>query len=136
MSDAIEGRVRTRRWDDPKQPGEGTRILVCRFRPRALRKQDETWDEWWRELGPSEELHAAAYGKGQPAIDFAEYRRRYLAEMDENPARARLRELRARVAAGERVTLLCSSACTDETRCHRTILRELLLAGVDEGDRS
>jgi uncharacterized protein YeaO (DUF488 family) len=127
-------RVRTRRWDDAKQPGEGTRILVCRFRPRALKKQDETWDEWWRELGPSEELHAAAYGKGQPAIDFAEYRRRYLAEIGENPARARLRELKSRVAAGERVTLLCSSACTDETRCHRTILRELLLADLEAED--
>ncbi len=127
----MEGRVRTRRWDDPKQPGEGTRILVCRFRPRALKKQDETWDEWWRELGPSEELHAAAYGKGQDAIAFDEYRRRYLAEMDENPARARVRELRQRIAGGERVTLLCSSACTDEARCHRTILRELLLAGAD-----
>lgn len=88
----MEGRVRTRRWDDPKAPGEGTRILVCRFRPRALKKTDETWDEWWRELGPSEELHAAAYGKGQAPIVFAEYRRRYLAELDENPARARLRE--------------------------------------------
>lgn len=132
----MEGRVRTRRWDDAKQPGEGTRILVCRFRPRALAKKDETWDEWWRELGPSEELHAAAYGKGQPAIAFDEYRRRYLAEMDENPARARLRELTSRVAAGERVTLLCSSACTDETRCHRTILRELLLDGAREGGAS
>lgn len=127
----MEERVRTRRWDDPKQPGEGTRILVCRFRPRALKKQDETWDEWWRELGPSEALHAAAYGKGQDAIAFEEYRHRYLAEMDENPARARVRELRQRIAGGERVTLLCSSACTDEARCHRTILRELLLVVTD-----
>jgi len=123
--------VLTRRWDEPARPGEGTRILVCRFRPRGLRKQDETWDEWWRDLGPSEELHAAAYGKGQAAIGFDAYRVRYLAEMAENPSRARLRELRARVAAGERVTLLCSSACTDETRCHRSILRELLLAADD-----
>jgi uncharacterized protein YeaO (DUF488 family) len=127
----MRDRVRTRRWDDAKQPGEGTRILVCRFRPRALKKQDETWDEWWRELGPSEALHAAAYGKGRDAIEFEEYRRRYLAEMDENPARARVRELRQRIAGGERVTLLCSSACTDEARCHRTILRELLLAEPD-----
>ena len=133
---AMPDRVRTRRWDDPRAPGDGTRILVCRFRPRALRKKDETWDEWWRDLGPSEELHAAVYGKGQPAIGFDEYRRRYLAEMDENPARARLRELRARVAAGERVTLLCSSACTDETRCHRTLLRDLLLDVAGEDDAS
>ncbi|MBM4243211.1 MAG: DUF488 family protein [Deltaproteobacteria bacterium] len=132
----MDGRVRTRRWSDPKQPGDGTRVLVCRFRPRALKKQDETWDEWWRELGPSAELHAAVYGKGQQAIGFDEYRRRYLAEMAENPARARLRELRARVASGECVTLLCSSACTDEARCHRTILRELLLVGQGEDDLS
>jgi uncharacterized protein YeaO (DUF488 family) len=132
----MSARIRTRRWDDPKQPGEGTRILVCRFRPRAVKKRDETWDEWWRELGPSEELHAAAYGKGQPAIPLDEYRRRYLAELDENPARARLRALQDRVAAGERVTLLCSSACTDEARCHRTILRELLLRAAGEDDAS
>jgi uncharacterized protein YeaO (DUF488 family) len=119
--------VRTRRWDDPPRPREGTRLLVCRYRPRGLGKKNETWDEWWRELGPSEELHAAAYGKGQPALDFAEYRTRFLAEMAENPARARLRELRDRVAAGESVTLLCSSSCTEEARCHRSILRELLL---------
>jgi uncharacterized protein YeaO (DUF488 family) len=127
------GRVQTRRWDEPSRTAEGTRILVCRFRPRALAKKDETWDEWWRDLGPSEELHAAAYGKGQPAIDFDEYRRRYLAEMTENPARARLRELRQRVANGETVTLLCSSSCTDEARCHRTLLRELLLGSPDAG---
>jgi len=128
--------VRTRRWDDPASPGDGTRLLVCRFRPRALAKKDETWDEWWRDLGPSEALHAAAYGKGQPAIDFAEYRRRFVAEMDENPARARLRELRDRITGGETVTLLCSSSCTDEARCHRSILREILLEDGASGGGS
>jgi len=121
--------VRTRRWNDPAEPGEGTRILVCRYRPRGVKREDETWDEWQRDLGPSVELHAAVYGKSRPAIGFDEYRRRFLAEMEENPARARLRELARRVAAGEAVTLLCSSQCTDESRCHRTILRELLLGG-------
>jgi len=119
------GRVATARWNDPLPEG-GTRILVCRYRPRGVRKQDETWDEWCAELGPSRELHAAVYGKGQPAISWREYRRRYLAEMAENPARYHLRALIDRVAAGESVVLLCSSACTEETECHRSILRELL----------
>lgn len=121
--------VRTRRWNDPPARGDGTRILVCRYRPRGVRKQDETWDEWWRELGPSPALHAAVYGKGQPAIDFAEYRRRYLSEMAEDPGRFYLRALSERVAAGEAITLLCSSACTDDARCHRTILAELIRGG-------
>jgi uncharacterized protein YeaO (DUF488 family) len=122
----MAGRIRTRRFNDPALPDDGTRILVTRFRPRGVRREDETWSEWWKELGPSVELHAAAYGKGQPAIDRTEYRARYLAEMSVDPARYILRGLVGRVAAGEDVTLLCSSACVDETRCHRTLLVELV----------
>ena len=32
-------------------------------------------------LGPSDELHAAAYGKTGPALEFADYQRRFLEEM-------------------------------------------------------
>jgi uncharacterized protein YeaO (DUF488 family) len=121
------GSVTTRRWNDPPRPGEGTRILVCLYRPRGVRREDEPWDEWVKELGPSTELHAAAYGKGQPAIDFDAYRARYLAEMQEQPARLYVQALRGRVAGGESIALLCSSACLDEARCHRSLLRELVL---------
>jgi hypothetical protein len=34
--------------------------------------------------------------------------------------------LAEKVAAGRTITLLCSSACTDETHCHRTLLRQLI----------
>jgi uncharacterized protein YeaO (DUF488 family) len=121
--------VRTRRWNDPARPGDGARILVCRYRPRGVPKRAETWDEWQPALAPSRALHAAYWGKAGPAIDWPEYRRRFLVEMAEEPARRALRALRGRLAAGEHVTLLCSSACPDQTRCHRTLLRDLLLAG-------
>ena len=48
--------IRTRRWNDARQPGDGFRLLVCRYRPRGVRKADETWDAWWKDLGPSIEL--------------------------------------------------------------------------------
>lgn len=101
-------------------------MLVCRYRPRGVRKADETWDVWTKDLGPSRELHADFYGKNGPPIGWAEYRRRYLAEM--RTQRERIRELADRVSAGETVTLLCSSACTDPERCHRALLRELIEA--------
>jgi len=121
------GQVKTRRWNDAILADDGARVLVCRFRPRGVRKQDETWDEWWPVLGPSPALHAAAYGKGQDAIAFDEYRRRYMQEMAQDPGRFHLRAMAGRVAAGETLTLLCSSACSDEARCHRSILRGWIL---------
>jgi uncharacterized protein YeaO (DUF488 family) len=118
--------IRTRRWNDPVRPGDGVRILVCRYRPRGVRKGEESWDEWWPELGPSPTLHAAFYGKVGPPIGFEEYRRRFLDEMQDGRARFALAGLAGRIADGQNVTLLCSSACTDEERCHRSILRALL----------
>ncbi len=123
--------VRTRRWNDPGRPGDGTRVLICRYRPRGVTRMDETWDVWWKDLSPSVALHAACYGKGETPIDDAEYRRRFLVEMAVDPARSQLRLLIDRVHGGEAVTLLCSSACTDEARCHRTLVRELAVAGTE-----
>jgi uncharacterized protein YeaO (DUF488 family) len=128
------GEVHTGRWNDPPRPEDGTRILVCRYRPRGVPKARETWDEWCKELGPSAALHAAVYGKGQPAIDFTEYRRRYLAEMAEPRARFFIRALEERVAQGETLTLVCSSACKDPSRCHSTLLRALVLGDDPGGD--
>jgi uncharacterized protein YeaO (DUF488 family) len=120
----MDVRIKTRRWDDPRQPDDGFRLLVSRYRPRALPKSEETWDAWWKELGPSAELHAAYYGKGQAPIEWDEYKRRYLDEM--RTQAQKIAWLAQSVARGETLTLLCSSACTDEHRCHRTLLRDLI----------
>lgn len=109
-------------------PGDGERVLVCRYRPRGLPKAKETWEVWIPALGPSRELHAAFWGKRGPPIGWAEYRRRYLAEMEEQGAR--ITELGEKVRKGETITLLCSSACTDETHCHRTLLKALIEKAV------
>ena len=43
--------LKTKRWDDPVEPDDGLRVLVCRYRPRGVRKEDETWDVWTPNLG-------------------------------------------------------------------------------------
>jgi len=119
--------IKTKRWDDPKNADDGFRLLVCRYRPRGLPKSDETWDAWNPNLGPSKELHAAVYGKkGRLSITWDVYRRRYLTEM--RGQTAAIEELAERVAAGETITLLCSSQCVRESRCHRSLLKELIEA--------
>jgi uncharacterized protein YeaO (DUF488 family) len=118
--------IRIKRWNDPREAEDGKRILVCRYRPRALRKADETWDVWMKELGPSKALHADLYGKNGPPIAWDAFRERYLQEMAEQSER--IAELAKRVAAGETITLLCSSNCSDPDRCHRSLLKQLLEA--------
>ena len=122
--------LKTKRWCDQKEPDDGYRLLICRYRPRALRKQDETWDNWLAALGPSRELHADYYGKNGPPISWDEYRQRYLEEM--NAQTDFIDGLAELVSEGKRITLLCSSACTDEAHCHRTLLRQLIERRVDK----
>lgn len=116
--------IKTKRWNDPIEPDDGFRLLICRYRPRALPKAKETWNAWWKDLGPSRELHADFYGKHGPPIGLEEYRQRYLKEMESQTER--IAELARRVAGGETITLLCSSACVDAAHCHRTLLRQLI----------
>jgi uncharacterized protein YeaO (DUF488 family) len=116
--------LKTKRWNAPAEPDDGLRVLVCRYRPRGLPKEKETWDVWMRDLGPSPELFDAFKGKGQTPITLAEYRERYRREMEEQ--RERVAELAARVDRGETVTLLCSKDCIIAQACHRTLLAELI----------
>ena len=120
--------VRTKRWNDPRDPEDGFRLLVCRIRPRGVAKAKETWDAWWPDLGPSRSLLDAFHGKGDGGapLPWEEYVPRYLEEMQGAGQRWRIRDLGRRVAAGETITLLCSSACTDPARCHRTLLTALI----------
>ncbi len=116
--------LKTKRWCDLREKDDGFRILICRYRPRALPKKDETWHKWYPEFGPSKELHADFYGKNGPPITWEEYRRRYLEEMKGQADN--IDELGQMIAEGKTITLLCSSACEDESHCHRSLLRHLI----------
>jgi len=116
--------IHTKRWDDPIEPADGTRILICRYRPRGLPKQAETWTEWQAHLAPSKSLHAGAYAKQGDKVHWDRYRVAYLREMRDQTAA--IEALARRVISGETLTLLCSSACDRESRCHRSLLKTLI----------
>jgi uncharacterized protein YeaO (DUF488 family) len=117
--------IKTKRWNDPTDPDDGHRLLVTRYRPRGLPKSDETWHAWDKDLAPSTELHAAAYGKGDRlTLSWDIYRQRYLKEM--LAQKPKIQALADRLKAGETITLLCSAQCTREDRCHRSLLKMLI----------
>jgi uncharacterized protein YeaO (DUF488 family) len=117
--------IKTARWDDPASPSDGHRLLITRYRPRGVAKSAETWHAWDKDLAPSVELHAAVYGKaGRTPLSWDVYRVRYLKEMRDR--KDKIAALAARVRAGETITLLCSSQCVREDRCHRSLLKMLI----------
>ncbi|HLK92950.1 MAG TPA: DUF488 family protein [Polyangia bacterium] len=127
--------IRTKRWNDPVEPDDGFRLLICRIRPRGVPAAKETWSDWWAELGPSRALLDAFHGKHGPPIAWEAYVARYLEEMRGAQQLWRIRDLGRRAAAGEVLTLLCSSACHDPAHCHRTLLARLIEAAARGGPR-
>jgi uncharacterized protein YeaO (DUF488 family) len=98
-------RIRFRRIYDDPAPDDGARVLVDRIWPRGIRKEEAHVEEWLRDVAPSTELRKWF---GHDPDRFAEFRRRYLAEL-KAPERTRaLRHLRE-AAAGGHVTLVTAS---------------------------
>jgi uncharacterized protein YeaO (DUF488 family) len=120
--------IKTKRWNDPADPDDGFRLLVCRYRPRGVSKSDETWNAWEPNLGPTKALLAAFKTTSASPMNWPQYRQRYIAEMrDQKPL---IEALAKRVIKGETITLLCTSTCTRESRCHRSLLAGLIEAAV------
>jgi len=125
--------LKTKRWNDPVEPDDGFRLLVCRLRPRGVAKAKEPWDAWWPDLGPSRQLLDDFHGKDGEPLSWQEYEPRYLEEMASPGALWRIRDLARQLREGAALPLLCSSACHDPARCHRTILARLVSARATVG---
>lgn len=118
-----EAQLSLKRAYEPAAESDGTRVLVDRLWPRGLDKQHAAIDEWLKELAPSAELRKWF---GHEPERWEEFRRRYAAELTNNEAVARLREL-----AGRRhVTLVY--AAHDEAHNNAVALRDYLLDGRHE----
>lgn len=128
--------IRTKRIAEPADDADGARVLIARYRPRGVRKGSETWHAWEKRLAPSAGLLDAFLGKrrvagrlmakGQKPIPWQQYVQRFLEEMRAPEAQAVLGEFATRSRRGETITLLCY--CEDENRCHRSLVRDLIVS--------
>ncbi|MEU1404589.1 DUF488 family protein [Streptomyces sp. NPDC005728] len=112
--------VRVRRIYASPEPGDGLRVLVDRLWPRGVAKDVAQVDEWPKALTPSTELRRW-YHAGEGG--YAEFRRRYEAELAAPEAAELLDGLRESARGGP-VTLLTASKTPEES--HAAVLAELL----------
>ena len=113
--------IALKRVYDEAVEGDGKRVLVDRLWPRGLSKERAQVDLWLKELAPSSELRKWF---GHEPEKFAEFRRRYEAELEAEGAQAKLEELRD-MAKREHITLVF--AAHDAEHNNAVVLRDLLL---------
>ena len=126
--------VRIVRLGSPRTPDEGLRLGTVRRPPRGVPKAEHAsrdfYDVWLPDLAPSGDLVKA----GLQAVDEPSWRafeKRYRAEM-KRPEAARLLALLA--AFSHRSNFSVGCYCEQEARCHRSVLKALLLEqGADLG---
>jgi uncharacterized protein YeaO (DUF488 family) len=116
-----------------RESSDGFRILITRFRPRYVKKGDENWDAWYRELAPSRQLWYDYFKSNK--IGWNQYRERFIEQMKDNPKSIELIHWLAKFENNDNnnnnnnknnnVTLMCF--CRDEKSCHRNIVKELAL---------
>lgn len=119
--------VRIVRLGSARLPGEGVRIGTVRRPPRGVPKTEfasqDWYDVWFPNLAPSAETVKLGRDAGS-AEDWSKFTRRYRKEMDEAGPRHDL-ELLAALSHTTDFSVGCY--CEDEDRCHRSILRQLLV---------
>lgn len=120
--------IRIVRLGTDRGANEGLRIGTVRRPPRGVRKADyagrDYFDLWLPDLAPSAPLVSWALSEPFTPKRWAAYERRYLREIRQ-PAAQRLIGLLAAMSTRTDFSIGCY--CEDESRCHRSLLRKLLL---------
>ena len=111
----------------PRRRGEGLRLGTVRRPPRGVPKSDfarlDYYDVWFPNLSPSVELVQEALNASDEKA-WAAFKRKFLREMSTSD---RSRELDLLAALSHKTNLSVGCYCENESRCHRSILRELLV---------
>lgn len=119
--------IRVVRLGSPRTPGEGLRLGTVRRPPRGVPKAEHAsrdfYDVWLPELAPSEELLKKAQNVSDERA-WNDFIKRYRAEM-KRPQAARLLQLLAALSRQTNFSVGCY--CADESHCHRSVLKALLL---------
>ena len=99
--------IKIRRVYEPAEKGEGWRVLVDRLWPRGLKKEEVKFDQWLKEIAPSEGLRQwFAHDPGK----WEEFKNRYFQELKKNEGLVETIRVKAREGT---VTLLFGAKDTE-----------------------
>jgi uncharacterized protein YeaO (DUF488 family) len=115
------------RLGSPRKAKEGLRLGTVRRPPRGVPKSEyakrDFYDVWLPNLAPSQKLLKTAKA-AQDKKSWSIFERMYRAEMN-TPDKEKVLDLLAALSHQTNFSVGCY--CPDESRCHRSILRQLLI---------
>ena len=118
--------IRVVRLGSERAPGEGVRIGTVRRPPRGVPKKEfasrNFYDVWLPILSPAPATVKQGLGAKNDR-EFAKFIRRFRAEMARPDPSATLNLL---AVLSHHADFSVGCYCEDESRCHRSVLRELL----------
>lgn len=118
--------IRIVKLGSPRALDEGLRVGTVRRPPRGVRKEDyaakDFYDVWFPNLAPSESLLKEALQMSDEK-SWKAFKRKFIAEMKLPEAK---RDLDLIAALSHQTNFSIGCYCRDESRCHRSILKELL----------
>jgi uncharacterized protein YeaO (DUF488 family) len=119
--------IRIVRLGSERSRGEGLRIGTVRRPPRGVPKSEyasQNWyDVWLPNIAPTADLMKLGRA-AESEKEWAAFLRKYRAEMA-NPEKSRILDLLAALSHNADLSVGCY--CQNEARCHRSILRALLV---------
>ncbi len=126
--------VRIVRLGSARAKGEGLRVGTVRRPPRGVKKSEYSsgnwYDVWFPNLAPSLETMRLARN-AKTDREWSAFVKRYRAEMA-SPENSRTLDLLAALSHESNFSVGCY--CPDEHRCHRSILRDLLIERGAKGE--
>jgi uncharacterized protein YeaO (DUF488 family) len=125
--------LRVIRLGTPRHPDEGLRLGTVRRPPRGVPRSEfatrDYYDVWVPELAPSPALFSWVMSEPLTDSRWKRFVRQYRREM-RAPAAVHLIALLAQLSSQTNFSMGCY--CAEESRCHRSLLRELM---IDAGAR-
>jgi uncharacterized protein YeaO (DUF488 family) len=115
------------RLGSPREQGEGLRLGTVRRPPRGVPKEKfaskDFYDVWLPNLSPSLELIKVAKAADDDKA-WSAFKRKFRVEMNSSEV-SKVLDLLAALSHQTNMSLGCY--CEVEARCHRSVLRELLI---------
>lgn len=115
------------RLGSPREKDEGLRLGAVRRPPRGVPKSEyakrDFYDVWLPILSPSVNLLKEAQ-QARSDKEWSAFKKKFRTELNSSEA-SRILDFLAALSHQTNISLGCY--CADENRCHRSVLRELLI---------